>query len=252
MPRRSHFWPIVAICLSCSLFDKPSLYQQGLNKYCKNDFSEASRLFSLHYARSPQGDSTLYYLYDCYRRLGQTRKGMEILEILAGRNCPDSNVYFNLFSYYQQEHEYQKQYGVVLNASPPVRQQFDRRHKLTMRLFAELLTGAVSSVPTRDPVGYVISRGFLNVFPDGQFYGFDTVTIARLIVMLDRLVAPVYPQKFYVVKNIPARSFLYLPYMRLVENGILALDPEMIPEKHAPVSMAICAISNLKERGILR
>lgn len=251
MSCRYHFWAIVFLFLSCASFFQRSEFKTGLELYEEGNLLEASKYFISYYAKNPGSETTLYYLYDCYHKLNQPEKKLQILQELVKLENEDENVYLNLFYYYQKNSKYQKLYELLLDLKSSVRDKLDKHYTLTRRLYAEIVSG-VSRTPVKsDPMVYAISNGYLPTFPDNKFYDNDTIDQGNLIILLDRLVAPLYPKKFFKMKNIATTSFLYLPYMRLVDLEILEFNHDLNPSDYATISMVVTALTNLKKGGFI-
>ncbi|MEO0124142.1 MAG: hypothetical protein ABIL69_09100 [candidate division WOR-3 bacterium] len=238
--------------ISCSLFQKQNLYQKGLKNYEKKDYERAIKYFTEFYKNSPTGDSTLFFLYNCYIKIGDVQTGIKILGELAKRKNPSEHIYTNLFNYYHQNNLFYKINQMLLNAPQSVIQKFDQKYPLTKRRFAELLTGAISSSKVNDPVNFVIRKGLLKSSPDGKFYDNDTIKINQLILLLDSFISPVIPEINMNLKYIKADSYLYLPYLRLISLDILKPDENIDPESTGPLSMALYGITNLKNKGFIK
>lgn len=250
MPCRYYFWTLILILVNCATFSpRRSEFKKGLEFYQQANFLEATKLFRSYYVEHPSSDTTLYYLYDCYRRLNQPEQEIRILEQLVNINSKDENVYLKLFYYYRKTARYNNLYELLIHLAPPIKSILDEHYTLTRRLYAEIVTGAAERSKSSDPVVFTVSKGYLPTCPDGKFYGNDTITNGNLIILLDRLIDPVYPQKFLVLKNISDHSFLYLPYMRLIHLGIIEFDPELNPGECASITMAAKAVANLKNSG---
>lgn len=251
MPCRYYCWTLILLSLNCATFSpRRSEFEKGLEFYQQADFRQASKLFRSYYVKHPDSDTTLYYLYDCYRRLNQPEKEITILEQLAKTNSKDENVYLKLFYFYRKTARYKNLYKLLVHLTPPIKDIFDKHYALTKMLYAEIITGAAPKSEYSDPVVFTASNGYLPIFPDGKFYGNDTITNGNLIILLDRLIDPIYPQNFLGMKNLSDHSFLYLPYMRLIHLGIIEFDPELNPDEYASITMAVKAVANLKSRGL--
>jgi hypothetical protein len=181
--------------------------------------------------------------------LNKPEAQISTLEKLIHRNTTDPNVYLNLLYYYRKNERYRDLYNLLSRYPKDLQDNLDSRLALTRQLFAELICGATTEKKYADPMIYSISKGYLPRFPDGQLYRDDTLSYANLIVLLDRLVEPEYPRSFFPMKSISTESYLYLPYMRLVNSDILAFDPYLVPEYPARVSTAIHAVKVLVKRG---
>jgi len=247
-----YFYPLILLLLSCVASPKRSEFEKGLDLYSEGEFYYASLYFNSYYRKNPQSDTTLYYLYDCYKRLNQPDKEIQILEQLKKIDSDDENVYLNLFYYYRKNAQYKDLYKLLLELQPSVKDRVDGQHALTRGLYAEIISGASRKFFRKmDPIVYATSQGYFPIFPDGKLYAGDLITKANLIILLDLLVDPIYPKKFFKAKNIPNNSFLYLPYMRLIELGILEFDPDLDPADNAKISVAVSAIVNLKKQGLI-
>ncbi|MEO0141915.1 MAG: tetratricopeptide repeat protein [candidate division WOR-3 bacterium] len=251
MPRRHHLWPLILFFFACILF-KPNYYKEGIRFYKNGEFERAAEYFQRFYNQSPAGDSTLYYLYSCYYHLGKFERCIKILNELASKDSPDENVYLNLFQYYRQSRKFSELYKMLLNLKSEILSRLDCHFPLTRTLLAEIITGATTLRSDLEPVSYTIAKGYLTCAPDQKFYGSDTITMANFITILDRLIPPVYPRKFFVIKSIPANSYLYLPYMRLIDQEILKPIPELNPEAPVSISSAVQAIDRMKNKRFLK
>jgi tetratricopeptide (TPR) repeat protein len=252
MPCRYYLFTIIFVIINCgSLFHRPNEFEKGLTFYKQSNFYRACEHFYSYYVTHPNSDTTLYYLYDCYKRLNQPEQGIKVLEQLSKMSSGDKSVYFNLFYSYRKMKRWKNLYKLILDLPPPARVYINERYVLTRRLFAELISGATKKCVDANPVGFVISEGYMALFPDNRFYYDDIITNDKFIMLLDKLVEPVYPQKFLRMKNIPNNSYLYLPYMRLVHLGILDFNPDLQPDEHTLVTIAAKTIAQLKKRGII-
>ena len=253
MPHRHYYQPLIALLLfSCALFHKPTELEKGLKSYRQGDYPRAARHFDAHVGRHPKSDSGLYYLYDCYRKLERLDLEIRVLERLARNRVDNANVYLNLFEYYRGQGRYPDLYNLLVAAPAAIRDTFDQRYPLTRRRFAEIACGAAGQPPADDPVAFALTRGYLNVLPDGGSYPDDTVSTGNLIILLDRLVPPLYPKNFYNLQNVSNRSFIYLPYMRLIDLGVMDFNSALDPDRPATVTAGGAALGRLKARGYLR
>lgn len=251
MPRCTNFWAIILFFCSCaSVFHRESDFDRGLALYNDKQYAEAVHYFTAHHSKFPASDSSLYYLFNCYKHLGKTEEQIATLEKLAERGVNDENVYLNLVYYYRKYERLHELYTLLSKYPPSMTGSLDKNLALTRGLLAEIICGALPQTITTDPMVYSISRGYLPLFPDGQLYAEDTLTNANLVILLDRLVKPDYPRNFYPMKNIPTKSYLYLPYMRLVDGSIMKFDPYLVPNEPARVSVALQAIKAVATRGV--
>lgn len=190
-------------------------------------------------------------MFDCYKQLNESDKQLSVLEKLASKGVDDENVYLNLIYIYRKQERYRDVYNSLLRF-PQFKEDYETIYlPLTRGFFAELMCGATANDISTDPMIFCVSRGYLPLFPDGHQYENDTLTLANLIMLLDRLLEPDYPRNFHPMKHISTKSYLYLPYMRLVDSGIMQFDPYLTPDEHARVSTATRALEKLKERGRL-
>jgi hypothetical protein len=251
MPRRYYYWIVVIIFVSCvPFFKRQSAFEKGVEYYQKSSYAEAVPYFLDHHQKYPADTTTLFYLQHCYRILGQSNEELVILEKLAQLGIGNTNVYLNLFHYYRNASRHDDMYAMLVTIKPTAARAIDERYVLTRGLLAELIAGA-SRRSVSDPIVYAASQGYIAVFPDGTFRDHDTISNGQLIVLLDRLVEPVYPKDFYALKHISDHSFLYLPYMRLVNLNILPFDADIEPHAHAATTVAAHAIGQLKQRGVI-
>ena len=250
MSCRGYFLIIIVIFSSCAtLFHRENDYERGLKLYRDHQYGEAAGHFQAFHKQYPDHDSTLYYLFSCYKQLNRPEEQIVVLETLARRGLDDKNIILNLIYYYRAYERYGKLYGLLLDLSSPMQEIVDEHLALTRRVFAELIAGATTHSVKSDPMVYVTSKGYLPIFPDGQLRAEDTLSWSKLIVLLDRLMAPEYPKNFFPMKHISTESYLYLPSMRLVGSDIIRFDPYLMPEEPAPVSTAVKAIGWYAERG---
>jgi len=250
MPGRYYFWALILTFSSCaSLLHRENDFEHGLRLYREKQYTEAVDYFESYHRQHPDYDSTLYYLFNCYKHLSKHQEQISVLEKLAGRDIKDENVYLNLVYYYRKYEMYENLYTLLLNCPSQIKDALDKNLTLTRGFFAELICGATAKNAQTDAMTYCISRDYMPLFPDGQMYYDDTLSFAHLIVLTDRLVDPDYPRHFFPMKNIPTKSYLYLPYMRLVDSGILKFEPYLIPDELAPVTSAVGAIAQLVKRG---
>lgn len=252
MPGRYYYCTLILAFINCApFFHRRSEFEKGLEFYQQLNFREAAKHFDSHYVKHPSSDTTLYYLYDCFKRLNQPGQEIKVLERFAEIGSKDKTVYLNLFYYYRKMSRYNDLYKLLINLEPSIKDIFNERCVLTRRLYGEILSGATKKSVYSDPVIFAVSEGYIPVYPNGEFYADDTITNGNLIIILDRLVDPIYPHNFFKMKNISSSSFLYLPYMRLVQLGIIEYDPELNPDECASVIMAAKAVANLKNGGLI-
>jgi tetratricopeptide (TPR) repeat protein len=247
MSYRHYFWIIIIIFFNCTLFFQKNEFEKGLRYYKEGNFSKASHYFSEYYSEHPESDTILYYLYDCYNKLHQEERKVAVLEQFAKLNSDNENVYLNLFNYYQKNAQYHSLYKLLTELQPVMRDTMDKHYVVTRRLYAEIVSGAFNIAGRSDPMVFATSHGYLPLFPDNKFYDDDTITQGNLIILLDRLVPPLYPEKFYTMRYISNHSFLYLPYMRLVALGVLEFNPELNPSENARISTVATAVAHLKK-----
>ncbi|MEO0185870.1 MAG: hypothetical protein ABIL20_08755 [candidate division WOR-3 bacterium] len=131
-------------------------------------------------------------------------------------------------------------------------QTLDQKYPLTQKLCAEIFAGVTTNKKIMNPIAYSIEKGFVRPAPDGKFYETDTIEIGNFILMLDSFLPPKNPDRFFPLKNIKSDSYLYIPYMRLVEYGIVNLDENINPEMHTLLSQGVRAICTLKNRGLIK
>lgn len=253
MSCRHYRWAVVFLIISCaSFFDRRNDFQKGLTSYQQSHYDKAIEHF-LRYAQShPRSETTFYYLHDCYRQLNQHEKSIQALEALIKMGTEDAQVYLALFKYYEKAALYRELHQLITNASDDTRLVLNRTFPLTRKRYAELLSGVSSDArSSADPIVFAVSKGYMPMFLNGKFYENDIITNGNLIIILDNLVEPLYPARFFTTKHIANNSYLYLPYMRLVHLGILTFDEELSPEKPAFLDVAAQAIAILKDRGIV-
>ncbi|MGD8978569.1 MAG: tetratricopeptide repeat protein [candidate division WOR-3 bacterium] len=252
MSCRNHCWRIILFLCSCApLLHHDNDLARGLELYQDGKYAAAVNHFKSYHDQHPDHDSTLYYLYACYKQMNKDEEQMDILEKLVQRNTLDENVYLNLVYFYRKHGRFKDLYSLLSSFPNDIQDKLDSQLALTRRVFAELICGACRSNVKGDPLIYSSSKGYFPVSPDGQLYAEDTLSYANLIVLLDRLVEPEYPRNFFPMKNVSTKSYLYLPYMRLVDSGILSFDPYLAPDLPARVSTAVRAVGVLMQRGHL-
>jgi tetratricopeptide (TPR) repeat protein len=249
MSCRYYFWAIILVFASCaSLFDRRNDFERGLLLYNSRQYSEAIKYFNAYHIKYPDSDSVLYYLFNCYRQLDRQQDQTAILEKMAARGVKDENVYLNLTHLYRKNEEFGALYNMLMRLQQPMSVEVDKHLTMTRRLLAELICGATTEIVQTDPMVFCISKGYLPISPDGQLYEKDILTTANIIVLLDRLVEPVYPHNLYHVQQISTKSYLYLPYMRLVDLGILEFDAHITPDRNASVITTVRALDKLSKR----
>jgi tetratricopeptide (TPR) repeat protein len=250
MSRRHPFWAVILVLSSCaSILSRTNDFERGIELYKNKQYTEAVSLFKSYHAEHTDSDSTLYYLFYCYKQLDQTDEQIRILEKLVERKVDDENVYLNLIYFYRKHDRFQDLYKLLLDLPPTVAEEVDRYSPVTRKLFAELICGAAAEKVMADPMIFAVSRDYLPRFPDGHLYEDDTLTAANLVILLDRLVEPVYPRNLYPMKHLSTRSYLYLPYMRLIHFNIMQLNPYVMPDQYAKLSTAVHALEVLRKRG---
>jgi hypothetical protein len=163
----------------------------------------------------------------------------------------DDKVYMALFSYYHKISRYDDLYRLLINLDNPIQDSFNERYVLTRQLYAEIICGATAKFVHSDPIVFAMLEGYLPSFPDGEAHEHDSITNGNLIILLDKLIEPIYPERFFKMKNIASSSFLYLPYMRLVHLGIVEFNRDLDPEENAPITTAAQAVANLGKRGFI-
>ena len=252
MPFRHYFWTLVLLILSCStFFHRRSEFEKGLAEYQAEYFQKAAKHFGTYYAEHIGSQTTLYYLYDCHKRLDQTTEAIHVLKRLVKIGSTDENVHLNLFQYYRTNKQYNDLSTLLNNLQPPIISIFNEKCALTRRLYAEIISGATDRLVYADPMVFAVSEKYLPLFPDSKFYDNDTLTNRNLIVLLDKLVEPIYPERLYTMKSVQSNSFIYLPYMRLVHLGIMDFNADLDPDAKAPVISAAKGIARLKDRGLI-
>lgn len=255
MPHRHHHWSLIVLAvplLSCALFHKPTDFEKGLNRYRAGDYERAARHFDAYTRRYPDFDTGLYYLCDCFTRLGRTEERFQALARLAAQRVEDLNVYLSLLEHERALKRWSGVVGLLCGLPPGVTGEFNRRFALTRRGYAELACGAAGACDAGNPLVNALTRGYLNPLPDGFAYPDDTVTLGNLIVLLDRMVPPDPPRSYPILQTLDARSYLYLPYLRLVGLGIIDYDPAPAPDRPATPAECARALVRLKNAGYLR
>jgi hypothetical protein len=252
MPRRYYCRLLILIVVSCSVFTRRSDFEKGMLCYTQSQFADAARYFEIHYAKSPASDTVLYYLYNCYTQLDAPDRAVQVLERLVDLGSATTDVINILFTYYRTHAKYHDLY-TLLSTGDLSYDDIPGHIHMTRRLYAELLFGAhTRSLSSKsDPVAFAISENLIPPFPNGEFYADDSLTYGHLIILLDRLVKPQYPAEFKSMKHVPNTSYLYLPYMRLVELGLIDYDPELQPAESVPVAYAVSCIERMKRQGLI-
>ena len=239
------------MCSCAPLLQQDNDLARGLELYKDKQYAAAADHFKSYHGQHPDHDSTLYYLFDCYKQMNKPKEQIDILEKLVERNTLDENVYLNLIFFYRKYDRFKDLYNLLLHYPDGIRDALDGQITLTRRLLAELFCGACRLNVNTDPLIYSISRDYLPLFPDGQLYADDTLSYANLVVLLDRLIEPQYPRNLFTMRNVSTKSYLYLPYMRLVDSGILPFDAYLVPDLPARISIAVHAVEVLNKRGYL-
>ncbi|UCC12859.1 MAG: tetratricopeptide repeat protein [candidate division WOR-3 bacterium] len=220
--------------------------------YRQSHYADAAHYFEAHYKTSPQSDTALYYLYNCYRQLSDQDRAIGVLTRLVDMGKATTDIVQILFDYYQSHARYKDLYILLTAINGLDRRGIYEHVPLTRRLYAEILLGASTvSSSASDPLVFAITKNLIPACPDGDFYPDDSLTYGNLIILLDRLVKPHYPSTFRSMNHVPNTSYLYLPYMRLIELGLLDYDPELRPGDYASVMFAVTCVQRLKRKGIL-
>lgn len=251
MPGRYYIWAIILLVIQCSsLFDKRSDLEKAIDHYHKTNIEKAVHHFNAYYQKHPTSDTVLYYLHDCYKKMGNNKARIEILERLVALNTHDVQVYVVLYAHYHSMKYYDRLFTMLASAPPSVLKEFDKQYAVTRELYAKLLVGSLNaSVAYQDPIAYAVMKNYLPVFLDGMFYREDRITMGNLIIMNDQLIEPSYPGQFYFTRNISDHSFLYLPYMRLIDKKIIPHYEDLDPNAFVPLGLAMYVIRNMKMRG---
>jgi tetratricopeptide (TPR) repeat protein len=242
------FTPLLIFLSGCAV----SRFERGVSLYREKNYEAAIENFSHYHRKNPDSLTALYYLYSCYRNLNQEISAKNVLEELAKKDCKNENVYLNLIYYYKKNRQYHTLFELLSNLPEEMKERVDEHYILTRGLYAEIICGAANFYPEKsDPIPFAIAKGWLPKLPDNGLYESDTITEGNLIILLDRQVEPIYPARFYQMKFISNHSFLYLPYMRLCDLGILEFDPELNPTKPARLGTTVRVLKKLKKRGII-
>lgn len=253
MSSRHYFWTLaLLISLSCSTFFKRrSEFEKGLIEYQKNQYQQAAIHFDAFYGEHPESQTTLYYLYDCHKKLKNEIKSVQVLEQLISIGSTDENAYLNLFLFYRRNKKYQEMFTFLNGLQPSLSHVINEKYALTRRLYAEIICGATKRSIYADPMVFALSEKYLPLFPDSKFYDDDTLTNGNLIILFDRLVDPIYPKDFFAMNKIKNSSYLYIPYMRLVHLGIMPFNAELDPDEWAQLTSAAGGVAQLKKRGLI-
>jgi len=251
MSGRYSIWAIILLIVQCSsFFDKRTDLEKAVDHYQEHDLEKAVQYFKKYYKENPSSGTVLYYLHDCYKKMGDTYACVDILERLVDLNTKDVQVYVALYVHYHSMMQYDDLYAVLISAPQSVLADFNRRFVVTRELYTKLIVGALGvSAAYKDPIWYATVNNYIPVFLDGMFYEEDRITMGNLIIMNDRLMPPSYPGHFYPTQHISDHSFLYLPYMRLIDKKIIPYDKNLDPNAPVPLSLAMQVIKNMKQGG---
>ena len=251
MPCRHYCEFLILILLSCSIFTRRSDFEKGMACYEQGRFADAARYFEVHSTTAPS-DTVLYYLYNCYTRMNDQERAVRVLTRLVDMGAASPDIVQILFTYYRSHGRFKELYTLLTSPNLSDHHRTIGHIPLTRRLYAEILFGAHSaSSQASDPVVFALTEDLIPACPDGAFYADDSITYAHLIVLLDRLVEPKYPSALRNMRYLPNTSYLYLPYMRLVDLGVLDFDPELRPGEITPVMFAVACVQRLKRKGII-
>ncbi len=252
MPYRYYCRFLILAILSCSLLTKRSDFEKGIVYYRQSHYSDAARCFEAHYRTSPQSDTVLYYLYNCYRQLNDQDRAVGILKHLVDKGRATGDIIQILFAYYRSHARYRELYTLLAGIHDSDHHSLYEHVPLTRRLYAEILFGASTASSNKsDPLVFATTENLIPACPNGDFYPDDSLTYGNLIILLDRLVKPHYPSTFLGLNHVANTSYLYLPCMRLVELGLFDYDPELRPDDIASVMFAVTCVQRLKRKGIL-
>jgi len=253
MSRCYYIWITLFFLVQCAaIFDRRNDFEKGVGFYQKNNLDKAIRLFEKHYSEHPFSDTVLYYLHDCYRKQGDHKARILTLERLAELDIQDEQVYTTLLDHYFSRTMYDRFYYLCRSVPATIMSILDSRYTMTRNMYAILLVGATHNTAWHnDPMHYAITKGYLFPGITGAYFEHDTITIGNFIVTLDKLLEPTYPRLFYPMTHISERSFLYLPYMRLIDMEILDYQKNIDPNRPAPFSLVVPAIKEMIERGFI-
>jgi hypothetical protein len=191
-------------------------------------------------------------LYNCYRQLNDQDRAVTVLKHLVDRGRASRDIIQILFTYYRSHARYKELYTLLTLTHGSDHHGLYEHVPLTRRLYAEILFGASTAASnTSDPVVFAMTENLIPAYPNGDFYPDDSLTYGYLIILLDRMVKPHYPSTFRGLNHVPNTSYLYLPYMRLIELELLDYDPELRPDDIASVMFAVTCVQRLKRKGIL-
>lgn len=252
MPRRHYHRPLIllaAFALHCFSFHRPSEFEKGLKRYQRGDYPRAADHFHAYWEKHPNTDTVLYYLQDCYYRLGQHESWLGVLDQLACLQVDDINVYLPLIGQDRQQGRWSRIIERLCALPPSAAREFNRRFALTRRFYAELACGAGGQENTGNPLVTALTKGYLNLMPDGHVYADDTLTLGHLIMLLDRFLPAEPPRRCPPLQTLKPDSYLYFPYLRLVERGIIEFDPALAPDRLANPVECAQALRRLKDKG---
>lgn len=224
----------------------------GMVCYRQSRYADAARYFEAHCTSSSASDTVLYYLYNCYTQINAQDRAVRTLGRLVDRGRATPDIVQILFTYYRSHGRYNDLYELLTAPALSSSLALYERIPLTRRLYAEILFGAsAASSAASDPLVYAITENLIPACPNGDVYPDDTLTCGNLIILLDRLVEPLYPAKFLNMYYLPHTSYIYLPYMRLVDLGVVDYEPELKPGDPASVMFAVSCVQHMKQKGLI-
>lgn len=255
MPRRHYYRALILLAvffLHCFPFHRPSEFEKGLKRYQRGDYPRAAGYFHAYWKKHPNTDTVLYYLQDCYFRLGQNESWLGALDQLARLQVDDINVYLPLIARDRQQGRWSRIIERLCTLPPTATREFNRRFALTRRFYAELACGVSGLENTGNPLVTALTKGYLNLLPDGHAYADDTLTLGQLIMLLDRFLPAEPPRSLPPLQTLKSDSYLYFPYLRLVERGIIEFEPALVPDRPASPVECAQALRRLKNNGYIK
>lgn len=183
---------IITLSLSCIHLGRKDPYIEGIISLQSGRLQDAKEKFLTAAEMGDSVEQARRHLIKIYRLEGDEKKVKEQCLLLLRAGFVKSDIIDNLSCYYEKGGDFHNQYMTlrlgVLKLPSQGRRIVDRQ------LLAQLMTGLLCRKrKVRDPIGWVVKKGYLKPMPDGNFYPEDTVRIENLAIVL----APYLPEVDY-------------------------------------------------------
>jgi len=183
---------IAILTLSCIHYGRKDYYLGGVASFQTGDLPKAEERFLKALSQGDSIEAARRYLIRIYRLKGDKDKVKAQYLALLRSGMVKTDVIDYLADYYQEKGQF---YNCYLTLKVGAKRVLEISNRVVDRkLLATLFTGLTSQGEVRDPISWVIKKGYLIPMPDGNFYPDDTVRIENLAVVL----APYLPAGRYI------------------------------------------------------